>query len=99
MIFFKCLMVLKHVSKELNIMYLFFNQYLQASTQKKYPVVLLAVLYQFSLSAVMSAIFALIVVKDASAWKLKLDMGLVSILYIVRSLEDVCFLYSLLILN
>ncbi|EXB82634.1 Auxin-induced protein 5NG4 [Morus notabilis] len=53
----------------------------QASTQKKYPAVLLAVLYQISLSAVMSAIFALIVVKDASAWKLKLDMGLVSILH------------------
>ena len=58
---------------------------LQASTQKKYPYVLLAVMYQTGFSAIMAAIFALIVANDASAWKLKLDMGLVSILYTVRS--------------
>ncbi|XP_062110254.1 WAT1-related protein At5g40240-like [Humulus lupulus] len=54
---------------------------LQASTQRKYPAVLLAVLYQISFSALMAAVFSLIVVKDTSAWKLKLDMGLVAILY------------------
>ncbi|KAM6562152.1 hypothetical protein CsatB_022150 [Cannabis sativa] len=54
---------------------------LQASTQKRYPAVVLAVLYQTSFSALLDALFSLIVVKDTSAWKLKFDMGLVAILY------------------
>ncbi|PON59275.1 Lipocalin-1 receptor [Parasponia andersonii] len=54
---------------------------LQASTQKKYPAVLLAVLYQTSFSAIMAAVFSFIAVKDTNAWKLKFDMGLVAVLY------------------
>ncbi|PON98899.1 WAT1-related protein [Trema orientale] len=54
---------------------------LQASTQKKYPAVLLAVLYQTSFSALMAAVFSFIAVKDTNAWKLKFDMGLVAVLY------------------
>ena len=60
-----------------------FCNFLQASTQKKYPAVLLTVLYQTSFSTFIAAVFSLIAVKDISAWKLKLDMGLVAILYTV----------------
>lgn len=66
----------------------------QASTQKMYPYVLLAVMYQTGFSAIMAAIFALIVANDASAWKLKLDMGLVSILY--TAIVSTAIRYSLI---
>ncbi|KAJ0095868.1 hypothetical protein Patl1_16204 [Pistacia atlantica] len=54
---------------------------LQALTFRKYPSVLIIVSYQSFFTAIMSIVFSLILVKDTSAWKLRLDMGLVAILY------------------
>ncbi|KAF3431311.1 hypothetical protein FNV43_RR26042 [Rhamnella rubrinervis] len=54
---------------------------LQVSTQKKYPAVLMVVLYQCLFATLLSATFACITVKDASAWSLKPDMGLLAISY------------------
>ncbi|XP_054789492.1 WAT1-related protein At5g40240-like [Prosopis cineraria] len=44
-------------------------------------VIMVVVLFQIFFSTIMSAIFALIVVTDPSAWVLRLDMGLVSIFH------------------
>jgi hypothetical protein len=39
------------------------------------------VFFQVFFIAIQSGVFALIVVRDPSAWELKLDMGLVAIIY------------------
>jgi drug/metabolite transporter (DMT)-like permease len=53
----------------------------QVSVTKKYPAVIVIVFFQVFFIAIQSGIFALIVVRDPSAWELKLDMGLVAIIY------------------
>ncbi|KAJ1389922.1 EamA domain [Sesbania bispinosa] len=53
----------------------------QASVTRKYPVVTIIVFFQILFTTIQSAVFALIVVRDPSAWQLKLDMGLIAILY------------------
>ncbi|KAI5352408.1 hypothetical protein L3X38_005299 [Prunus dulcis] len=54
---------------------------LQASTLKKYPAVVVIVCFQCLFSTIQSALFTLIAVKDASAWELRLDTGLIAVLY------------------
>ncbi|XP_028783886.1 WAT1-related protein At5g40240 [Neltuma alba] len=53
----------------------------QASVIKSYPSVMVVVFFQILFSTILSAIFAIIVVADLSAWVLRLDMGLVCIIY------------------
>lgn len=57
----------------------------QALTFRKFPSVLIIVSYQSFFTAIMSTLFSLILVKDPSAWKLRLDMGLLAILYSVSN--------------
>lgn len=54
----------------------------QASILKEYPEMLVDMLFYLSFySTILSAVFTLIIVRDPSAWTLRLDMGLVAILY------------------
>ncbi|XP_058776580.1 WAT1-related protein At5g40240-like isoform X2 [Vicia villosa] len=53
----------------------------QVSVTKKYPAVTVIVFFQVFFSTIQSGLFALIVVKDQTSWKLKLDMGLIVIFY------------------
>ncbi|CAL5188949.1 unnamed protein product [Lathyrus oleraceus] len=53
----------------------------QVSVTKKYPTVIVIVFFQVLFTTIQSGVFALIVVRDSSAWNLKLDMGLIVILY------------------
>lgn len=53
----------------------------QASVSKKYSAVMIIVFYQILFSTIQSAVFALIAVRDRRAWVLKLDTGLIAILY------------------
>ncbi|KAH0991612.1 hypothetical protein GBA52_003095 [Prunus armeniaca] len=52
-----------------------------SSTLKKYPAVVVIVCFQCLFMTVQSALVTLIAVKDASAWELRLDMGLIAVLY------------------
>ncbi|KAM2884501.1 hypothetical protein FF1_011621 [Malus domestica] len=54
---------------------------LQATVVKKYPAILLSVFFQCLFATIQSAIFALIAVRDASAWEIRLDVGLIAVLY------------------
>ncbi|XP_050373908.1 WAT1-related protein At5g40240-like isoform X2 [Argentina anserina] len=54
---------------------------LQALTVEKYPAVVFIVFFQCLFTTILSAAFALIAIKDANAWQLRLDMGLIAILY------------------
>ncbi|XP_027187368.1 WAT1-related protein At3g28070-like isoform X3 [Cicer arietinum] len=53
----------------------------QVSVTKKYPAVIVIVFFQVFFIAIQSGVFALIVVRDPSAWELKLDMRLIVIFY------------------
>ncbi|KAB1200307.1 hypothetical protein CJ030_MR0G007657 [Morella rubra] len=53
----------------------------QASILKKYPAVLVIIFYMMLYYTILSIVFTLIVVRDAGAWRLGLDLGLVSVLY------------------
>uniref|UniRef100_A0A2N9IUY2 Uncharacterized protein n=1 Tax=Fagus sylvatica TaxID=28930 RepID=A0A2N9IUY2_FAGSY len=54
----------------------------QASILTEYPEMLVDMLFYLSFySTILSAVFTLIIVRDPSAWTLRLDMGLVAILY------------------
>ncbi|XP_058776571.1 WAT1-related protein At3g28100-like isoform X2 [Vicia villosa] len=53
----------------------------QVSLTKKYPAVIVIVFFQVLFTTIQSGVYALIVVRDPSAWELKLDMGLVVIFY------------------
>ncbi|CAK8537013.1 unnamed protein product [Lathyrus sativus] len=53
----------------------------QVSITKKYPAVIVIVFFQVFFITIQSGVFALIVVRDPSAWELKFDMGLIVILY------------------
>ncbi|BFG16491.1 hypothetical protein CerSpe_027650 [Prunus speciosa] len=54
---------------------------MQAFIVKKYPAVVFIVFYQCLFTTIQSAAFTLVAVRDASAWELRLDMGLIAILY------------------
>ncbi|XP_062159600.1 WAT1-related protein At5g40240-like isoform X2 [Alnus glutinosa] len=53
----------------------------QASILKIYPAVLVILFHMFFYNTILSAVFTLIIVRDPDAWRLRLDMGLVAILY------------------
>ncbi|KAI5437019.1 hypothetical protein KIW84_023220 [Lathyrus oleraceus] len=53
----------------------------QVSVTKRYPAVIVIVFFQVFFITIQSGVFALIVVRDPSAWELKFDMGLIVILY------------------
>ncbi|AES96253.2 putative EamA domain-containing protein [Medicago truncatula] len=53
----------------------------QVSVTKKYPAVIVIVFFQVVFITIQTGVYALIVVRDPSAWELKLDMGLIVILY------------------
>lgn len=53
----------------------------QVSVTKKYPAVIVIVFFQVFFITIQTGVYALIVVRDQSAWELKLDMGLIVILY------------------
>ncbi|TQD74513.1 hypothetical protein C1H46_039944 [Malus baccata] len=53
---------------------------LQATVVKKYPAVLLRVFFQCLFTTIQSAVFTLIAVRDAGAWELRLDVGLIAVL-------------------
>ncbi|MED6134354.1 hypothetical protein PIB30_036306 [Stylosanthes scabra] len=53
----------------------------QASVIRKYPAVMVTVFFQVLFSTIQCSIFALIAVRDRSAWQLKLDTGLIAIFY------------------
>ncbi|XP_020216159.1 WAT1-related protein At5g40240 isoform X2 [Cajanus cajan] len=53
----------------------------QASVAKKYSSVTVIVFFQLLFSTILSVVIALIKVSDPTEWKLKLDMGLIAILY------------------
>ncbi|KAK4263317.1 hypothetical protein QN277_028748 [Acacia crassicarpa] len=65
----------------------------QASVMKSYPSVMVVVFFQILFSTILSAIFAIIVVKDQSEWILRLDMGLVCIIY--EAVADMVIRFSL----
>ncbi|KAM5566720.1 hypothetical protein ABKV19_015053, partial [Rosa sericea] len=54
---------------------------LQASILEKYPAVVFIVFFQCLFTTIQSAAFTVIAIKDANAWALRLDMGLIAILY------------------
>ncbi|KAK9935535.1 hypothetical protein M0R45_022635 [Rubus argutus] len=54
---------------------------LQASVLEKFPAVVFVVFFQCFFATIQSMVFTLIVVKDATAWELRPDMGLIAILY------------------
>ncbi|KAL1355282.1 hypothetical protein HN51_007329 [Arachis hypogaea] len=53
----------------------------QASVIRNYPAVMVTVFFQLLFSTIQCSIFALIAVRDQSAWQLKLDTGLIAIFY------------------
>ncbi|KAJ0037710.1 hypothetical protein Pint_23044 [Pistacia integerrima] len=53
----------------------------QASILKKFPAFFIIMLYLFLFNTILSMAYSLIVVTDLTAWKLRLDIGLVAILY------------------
>ncbi|XP_057759561.1 WAT1-related protein At1g43650-like isoform X1 [Arachis stenosperma] len=55
--------------------------FIQASVIKNYPTVMVTVFFQLLFSTIQCSIFALIAVRDQSAWQLKLDTGLIAIFY------------------
>lgn len=69
----------------------FFSKSLQASILKKYPAVLVIIFYMMLYYTILSIVFTLIVVRDAGAWRLGLDLGLVSVLYTVSSWQTLSF--------
>ncbi|KAJ4711148.1 WAT1-related protein [Melia azedarach] len=48
---------------------------------KRFPAVLIIMFYLFFFNTILSTVFALILVIDPKSWKLRLDMGLIAILY------------------
>lgn len=53
----------------------------QASVAYKYPAVTTIVFFQLLFSTIQCGVFALIVVQDQTEWELKLDIGLIGIVY------------------
>ncbi|XP_072075019.1 WAT1-related protein At3g28050 isoform X2 [Arachis hypogaea] len=53
----------------------------QASVIRNYPAVMVTVFFQLLFSTIQCSIFALIAVRDQSAWQLNLDTGLIAIFY------------------
>ncbi|CAI8587628.1 unnamed protein product [Vicia faba] len=53
----------------------------QVSLTKKYPALIVIVFFQVLFITIQSGVYALIVVRDPSAWELNLDMGLIVIFY------------------
>ncbi|XP_021829851.1 WAT1-related protein At5g40240-like [Prunus avium] len=66
---------------------------LQAFVVKKYPAVVFIVFYQCLFATIHSVAFTLVAVRDASAWELRLDMGLIAILY--AGIVSIVLRYSL----
>ncbi|KAJ0095865.1 hypothetical protein Patl1_16203 [Pistacia atlantica] len=65
------------------MIYFFFFSFVtgQASILKKFPALFIIMLYVFLFNTILSMAYSLIVVTDLTAWKLRLDIGLVAILY------------------
>lgn len=60
---------------------------LQATIVKKYPAIVFIVFFQCLFATIQSAAFTVIAVRGASAWELRLDVGIIAILYTVNKLE------------
>nr|XP_028952210.1 WAT1-related protein At5g40240-like isoform X5 [Malus domestica] len=54
---------------------------LQATIVKKYPAIVFIVFFQCLFATMQSAAFTLIAVRGASAWEIRLDVGIIAILY------------------
>ncbi|KAH7570248.1 hypothetical protein JRO89_XS05G0075700 [Xanthoceras sorbifolium] len=54
---------------------------LQAIILNKFPAIIIILLFKYFFGAILAALFSVFVVRDPSAWKLGLDIGLVAILY------------------
>ena len=72
-----------------SIISLFFPQksleFLQALVLKKFPAILIIMFYLTFFSAIQSGVYSLAMVKEPSAWKLRLDIGLFAVLYSVST--------------
>ncbi|XP_014507813.1 uncharacterized protein LOC106767433 isoform X2 [Vigna radiata var. radiata] len=56
-----------------------FYVYVRASVAKKYPAITVIVFFQLLSSTMQCGVFALIVVRDPTKWKLNLDIGLIGV--------------------
>ncbi|KAK4842406.1 hypothetical protein QYF36_020978 [Acer negundo] len=54
---------------------------LQAIILKKFPAIMIILFFKFIFGTILVALFSLTIVRDPSAWKLRLDIGLVAVLY------------------
>ncbi|KAK1555326.1 hypothetical protein Q3G72_024888 [Acer saccharum] len=54
---------------------------LQAIILKKFPAIMIILFFKYMFGTILAALFSLTVVRDPSAWKLRLDIGLVAVLY------------------
>ncbi|WVZ11262.1 hypothetical protein V8G54_015792, partial [Vigna mungo] len=62
-----------------------FYVYVWASVAKKYRAITVIVFFQLLSSTMQCGVFALIVVRDPTEWKLNLDIGLIGVLFRVQS--------------
>ncbi|WVZ02105.1 hypothetical protein V8G54_022911, partial [Vigna mungo] len=53
----------------------------EASVAKKYPAITVIIFFQLLSSTMQCGVFALIVVRDPTEWKLNLDIGLIGVLF------------------
>ena len=60
-------------------------EFLQMLILKKFPAILIITFYITFFSAIQSGVYSLAMVKDPSAWKLRLDIGLFAVLYSVST--------------
>ncbi|GKV22831.1 hypothetical protein SLEP1_g32653 [Rubroshorea leprosula] len=54
---------------------------LQTMILKKFPAILTVIFYLSFFTTIISAVYSLILVEDTSAWKLRLDIGLIAVLH------------------
>ncbi|GKV22829.1 hypothetical protein SLEP1_g32651 [Rubroshorea leprosula] len=54
---------------------------LQAMILRRFPAIVTVVFFVSFFNTIMAAVYALILVNDTSAWKLRLDIGLIAVLY------------------
>ena len=56
---------------------------MQAIILKKFPAIMIILFFKYMFGTILAALFSLTVVRDPSAWKLRLDIGSVAVLYSV----------------